>query len=491
MPTSRDRVVPLLLLTAMALVLFASPAGAEENPPPNSVSAYGTAVDHGPPDGFAPNDPFVALAAHPSGDGYWVTAPDGGVFTFGAASFHGSAGGIELNQPVVGMAATASGGGYWLAAADGGIFTYGDAAFHGSMGGVALNEPIVGIASHPEGDGYWLVASDGGIFTFGDAGFHGSAGSIDLDAPIVGMTPTASGGGYWLVAADGGVFTYGDAAFHGSRGDKPVEVPFTGMAASPSGEGYWLVAADGQVVPFGVTDHGNAAADDQTPQARTVGITAHGDDGYWLVHGPPGALGVEDRGPAVTALQSRLAELGYWVGPIDGVYGKLTTQAVYAFQKVTGLPVDGEADRATREALFRAERPRPAGGAGDRIEVDKSRQVLFVVRDGAVLWAFNTSTGTEEPYTYEGEEYLADTPPGRWTITREIDGYRTSNLGRLYRPKYFHPDGIAVHGYTSVPPYPASHGCVRLTNSAMDFLWESGLAPIGHEVWVYGTTPDV
>lgn len=129
MPTLRDLVVRLLLVSALAVVLVARPAGAEENPPPNSVSAYGTAVDHGPPDGFAPNQPFVALAAHLSGDGYWVTAPDGGVFTFGAASFHGSAGVIDLNEPVVGMAATTSGDGYWLAAADGGIFTYGDAVF--------------------------------------------------------------------------------------------------------------------------------------------------------------------------------------------------------------------------------------------------------------------------------------------------------------------------------------------------------------------------
>ena len=67
---------------------------------------------------------------------------------------------------------------------------------------------------------------------------------------------------------------------------------------------------------------------------------------------------------------------------------------------------------------------------------------------------------------------------------REIDGYRHAPLGTLYRPKYFY-HGIAFHGYPSVPPEPASHGCVRVTNAAMDWLWEHDRAPIGRTVRVY------
>jgi lipoprotein-anchoring transpeptidase ErfK/SrfK len=55
----------------------------------------------------------------------------------------------------------------------------------------------------------------------------------------------------------------------------------------------------------------------------------------------------------------------------------------------------------------------------------------------------------------------------------------------LYRPKYFH-GGVAVHGYTSVPATPASHGCVRVTYAAMDHLWAADLLPIGTPVQVYG-----
>lgn len=42
-----------------------------------------------------------------------------------------------------------------------------------------------------------------------------------------------------------------------------------------------------------------------------------------------------------------------------------------------------------------------------------------------------------------------------------------------------------VHGSTSVPAYPASHGCVRVTVPVMDRLW--GLLTIGTRVSVYRT----
>ncbi len=105
------------------------------------------------------------------------------------------------------------------------------------------------------------------------------------------------------------------------------------------------------------------------------------------------------------------------------------------------------------------------------------------------MWAFNASTGDEEPYTYGGQQYDAVTPTGHFEIFRQIDGWRESHLGRLYRPKYFTYNGIALHGYTFVPPYPASHGCVRVTIPAMDYIWTHDLAPIGISVHVYGSIP--
>ncbi|HVM01489.1 MAG TPA: L,D-transpeptidase family protein [Acidimicrobiales bacterium] len=497
-PRRSAAALTLALLTAVAPPAWAQQPEEEdaskvvEAPAPNTVTAYGAAADHGPSSSMGLAEPLVAMAPTPTGGGYWLAASDGGVFAFGDAAFSGSAGAIDLNRPVVAMAATPSGDGYWLVASDGGVFTFGSASFHGSMGGVALNEPIVGMAATPTGDGYWLVASDGGVFAFGDAEFHGSMGGVELSRAVVGMAATPEAG-YWLAAADGGVFTFGDARFHGSMGGKPTDRPVVAVAASPGGDGYWLAAEDGQVYAFGVIELGSAAeADAEGAEAETVAVAAHpGGDGYWLAHGALPVVEVEERGPGVAALQRRLRDLGYWVGPVDGVFGELLEQAVFAFQKYEGLTVDGVVTRATRAALSRASRPAPRSAGGDRIEVDKARQLLFVVRGGRAEWVFNTSTGTEEPYTFEGQTYLADTPEGRWTVYREIDGVRVSNLGRLVRPKYFHEDGIAIHGYAFVPPYPVSHGCVRVTLPAIDFIWGNGLAPIGAEVWVYGTTPEV
>jgi lipoprotein-anchoring transpeptidase ErfK/SrfK len=181
-----------------------------------------------------------------------------------------------------------------------------------------------------------------------------------------------------------------------------------------------------------------------------------------------------DRRPAVLDLQRRLVSLGYWLGVVDGRYGPATTHAVTAFQKTAGLARDGVAGPATLAALDRAFRPRPRSSAGRVVEVDLRRQVLLVAADGRVQWVMDTSTGSV-PGT---------TPKGRYTVLRHVDGYDPGPLGVLYRPKYF-VGGVAVHGYPTVPPYPASHGCVRVTNAAMDWLWAIGALPVGGQVWVY------
>jgi peptidoglycan hydrolase-like protein with peptidoglycan-binding domain len=196
-----------------------------------------------------------------------------------------------------------------------------------------------------------------------------------------------------------------------------------------------------------------------------------------------GTLELNEEGDAVLALQQRLVDLGYWLGEPDGHYGQLTRQAVMAFQKVEGLGRDGVAGPATQERIAVAGRPAPRGGDG--LEIDLERQVLLVVQGGEVRWAINTSTGNGEAYTSSGGgSAIAATPPGHYTIKREVDGVREAPLGTLYRPKYFN-GGIAIHGSGSIPAQPASHGCARVTNSAMDMLWSSGAANIGTSVWVY------
>ncbi|MFC3382926.1 L,D-transpeptidase family protein [Couchioplanes azureus] len=200
---------------------------------------------------------------------------------------------------------------------------------------------------------------------------------------------------------------------------------------------------------------------------------------------PAGKLRTGSKGPEVLALQQSLTKLGYWNGRADGTFGSLTQQAVFALQKAAGLTRDGVVGPKTRKALDEGVRPRARSDGGRVVEIDKKRQLLMLVDDGEVTQTFNTSTGSYERYeTTGGGTAVAATPDGKFKVYRQIDGWRNAPLGMLWRPKYFN-GGIAVHGATSVPPYPASHGCARLSISAMNHLWGGDEIPLRTRVWVY------
>ena len=483
------RFVPALIAASLLgslAVVVSSVAPAAASVGDDTVRAYGYVSYYGSTSSMALNSPLIDIIG--TDGGYWLLGEDGGVFSFGSARFYGSTGGIRLNAPIVGGAAVPGGRGYWLFAGDGGVFSFGSARFYGSTGGTVLNRPIVDMIPTPDGRGYWLIASDGGVFSFGSARFYGSTGSIHLVQPIVAAVSARYGLGYMLVAADGGVFAFGKARFFGSGAGILRDYPIVDVARTPNGDGYWLAAENGTVLEFGNAKHFGDGAGEIGYERRVVAITSPWRNGYLLATTPrPGVLpqlGPGDSGAAVVALQNQLTGLGYWLGSPDGAYGLLTEQAVTAFQKVQGLERTGRIDLPTQRALVSATRP-TARGVGNHVEVDKARQVVFIVRNGRVDWTLNTSTGTEAPYVFEGTTYIAHTPTGTFHIIRVIDGVREGRLGTLYRPRYFTNDGVAFHGSTSVPPYGASHGCVRLTNPAIDWVWATNAMPIGSTVEVY------
>lgn len=180
------------------------------------------------------------------------------------------------------------------------------------------------------------------------------------------------------------------------------------------------------------------------------------------------------RGSAVTTLQRDLTNKGYWCGAVDGSFGHLTQQAVWAVQKRNGLVRDAVVGPATRTALANGTRQAPVGGRGNRVEIHLGRQLLLIVRDGRTRWMLNTSTGNDEYYWLNGRRYRATTPKGTFTVfSTYSQGWQWGPLGSLYRPMYFN-GGIAVHGSSSIPAWPASHGCCRLSTAAMDMIWSSG-----------------
>jgi hypothetical protein len=138
---------------------------------------------------------------------------------------------------------------------------------------------------------------------------------------------------------------------------------------------------------------------------------------------------------------------------VPSVGTKLTRDcgdAVVAFQKAYRLPrtyvVDGDDWRKLDVA--KPVRPRYSGPY-DHLEVDKGRQILMVVRGGAVRGLIAVSTGA-----------TGNTPEGRFVIQQKHP-YTTSGYGGiLFRTMGF-IGNFAIHGYVPVPPYPASHGCIR------------------------------
>jgi peptidoglycan hydrolase-like protein with peptidoglycan-binding domain len=476
-------------MTLVPALLALTPGTASAATYPDNVAQpvnFGDAGNFGPSGGLTLNAPPVGMAATHDGGGYWIVASDGGIFNYGDAAFLGSAGGIALNKPIVGMAATPDGGGYWLVASDGGIFSYGDAQFYGSTGSMQLNQPIVGMAATPSGHGYWLVASDGGIFSYGDAQFYGSTGSIHLNEPVVGMAAGPGGGGYWLVASDGGIFSYGSAAFHGSMGGTPLNAPIVAMTATATG--YWLAARDGGIFNFGTAPFLGSMGGQSNPNPiRAIAATPSGQ-GYWLLPTSPPpippSIGPGTSGAAVVSLQTQLLALGYWVDTTNGSFDDSTEQAVWALQKAANLPRDGVVGPATWAALQAGVVPQPRAAAGYEIQIDLEDDLIMVVNNGHLVWTLNTSTGGGYTYTEDGSTSVATTPTGVFSTFRVVDGTVTDSLGTLWRPRFFY-EGYAIHGDSSVPPYPVSHGCARISNEAIDWVWAANIDPIGTTVWVY------
>jgi N-acetylmuramoyl-L-alanine amidase len=193
---------------------------------------------------------------------------------------------------------------------------------------------------------------------------------------------------------------------------------------------------------------------------------------------------VGSHGSQVLALQAKLTSLGYWLGGVDGQFGDLTRQAVVAIQKVAGLSRDGTCGPLTWSRVDAGIRPRARSARGHVIEIRKTTQTLLIVDSGAVTGIYNTSTGSNQRYEQAGAWQVAVTPCGTFQIFRQVNAWDTGPLGSLYRPQYFN-GSRAVHGYTSVPSTPASHGCCRVSLPAMDHLWDGGAMQVGTSVLVY------
>jgi lipoprotein-anchoring transpeptidase ErfK/SrfK len=188
--------------------------------------------------------------------------------------------------------------------------------------------------------------------------------------------------------------------------------------------------------------------------------------------------------PSVVAYQRVLSTAGFYRGEIDGLAGPQTRAAVLAFQKAAGLETDGIWRPLYFRYLRNFEPNLPArSGEPNRLEIDLTNQVGYLIANNQVAAIFGVSSGSGKIYQHpRGYKARAVTPQGDFTLYRHYEGLRHSVLGFLYRPWYFR-GGFALHGSGSVPAYPASHGCIRVTNWDIDWLSERLYIGMPIHVW--------
>jgi lipoprotein-anchoring transpeptidase ErfK/SrfK len=184
-------------------------------------------------------------------------------------------------------------------------------------------------------------------------------------------------------------------------------------------------------------------------------------------------LAVGSRGADVRALERRLKQLRFRVSGVNRYFTYTTFDSVVAFQKAYDLSRTGVVGSATWSMLGKARVRKPRYATPTpHIEVSKARQILMVVRNGAVDAIIAISSGA-----------TGNTPVGAFRILWKAPATSTW-LGSaiLYRTMTFHGN-FAIHGYPSVPVYPASHGCVRVPMWLADWLYQQ--SPVGERVYVY------
>ncbi len=205
-------------------------------------------------------------------------------------------------------------------------------------------------------------------------------------------------------------------------------------------------------------------------------------------------LGMGMAGDEVRQVQERLDELGFFVGEIDGQFGPLFQQAMWAYQKlVLNVPRD-DVDSVLTDELWqdmqRGIRIEPmrwhskGQATENHVEIylpsqvavffvdDKAEMIVHISSGDGQEWKevvkidvgeFGNENGTAP--LERREIGVSHTPGGVFRFERMVEGLRNSALGGMWDPAYFNY-GIAMHGALNVPLHPASHGCIRMSQTA-------------------------
>jgi hypothetical protein len=177
----------------------------------------------------------------------------------------------------------------------------------------------------------------------------------------------------------------------------------------------------------------------------------------WKISYP--ALHHGECGDVVVGFKKAMREMGYIAN--DGrCFGGKTGRGVLAYRKVNDMSRSMRAGAGLVKKAFagKGEYEVRHPGAGEHVEAPLSKQVLVFAKGDKPFAVYPISSG----------KYSTPTVTGHFEFIRTEPGY---NSHGMYYSWYFY-GGYAVHGYNSVPDYPASHGCLRTFISDQPEIYE-------------------
>ncbi len=153
-------------------------------------------------------------------------------------------------------------------------------------------------------------------------------------------------------------------------------------------------------------------------------------------------------GRVVKGFKKAMRKLGY-IANSGRCFGGKTARGVLAYRKVNGMARSSRAGAGLVKRVFGGHGAYKVlhPGAGEHLEAPLSKQVLVFAKGDKPFAVYPVSSGKSS----------TPTVTGHFTFVRTEPGY---NSHGMYYSSYFY-GGYAVHGYESVPDYPASHGCIR------------------------------
>jgi len=203
--------------------------------------------------------------------------------------------------------------------------------------------------------------------------------------------------------------------------------------------------------------------------------------------------------PAVREAQTILTKFKIPIGPIDGVYGAQTARGLCAFRYLIGVtPSRANVSSGLLKKLREYNKkytslskiPAPTRESKKTYLVAHEHcQAMLYAENGYYKRVFSISTGIAGHPTPNGSFWMGSTIKG-WSCStlwpescrdHSKDAYpgrfiKVSRYGNMYNKRILSntkgATALRVHGSTSVPTKPDSHGCIRVRVQDSDWMYD-------------------